>query len=325
MGTFIDGFPQSRGMAHEPVTESLHRDESTTKKSLLKRREYLRFSATAAAVGTLTGTALSGSAAAQGSDSESFNQKLNAVDDLGMDPEGNDAIDTVLIEETPSDTLIEFPAGEYLVTDAVVADVAKRFGIAENDSPGDVTFTFTSAAQESTDAASSPIVLSGEQEVDLPLEASGAQSALVPVGGRPATSTLMVYRDDSFEMHGVELADSEVERTKTLSVVGPSDDIANYRLTVTGSIDADDENGTQQTSSLPSSSVEDALGNTVHHYEYTGEIVSFRLDGPATVTVDDEQVAPEDVVSNPTDRQLPNLIVVDTREEQSDYELQLDD
>ncbi|SFK70230.1 hypothetical protein SAMN04487950_0670 [Halogranum rubrum] len=311
-------------MAHEPVTESLHRDEST-KKSLLKRREYLRLSAAATAVGAVTGTALSGSAAAQRSDSESFNQQLNAVDDLGMDPEGNDAIDTALIEETPSNTLIEFPAGEYLVTDAVVADVAKRFGIAESDSPGDVTFTFASATQESTDAESSPVVLSDEEEIDLPLEAGGTQTATVPAGGQPTTSTLLVYREDSFEMHGVELADSEAERTKTLSIVGPSDDIANYRLTVTGRIDADDENGTQQSSSLPSSSVEDALGDTVHHYEYTGEIVSFDLDGPATVTVDDERVTPEDVVADPSDRRLPDLLVVDTRKEQSGYELRLDD
>lgn len=307
-------------MAREPVTESLQRDESTTNKSLLKRREYLRLSATASAVGSVSATALSGSAVAQRSDEDDFNQQLNAVDDLGMDPEGNAAIDTVLAEDVPDETRIEFPAGEYRITDGVAADTVKRFGIDANDSPSDVTFVFTTATQTPDTAA--PTELTDEDVADVPL---GDDAETASADGQ-ATSTLLVYRANSFEMHEVEPTDVDApERTKTLSIVGPSEDVANYRLTVSGSIDANDENGMQQTRSLPSSSVEDAIGDTAHHYEYTGEIVSFQLNGPATVSVDDEQVAPEEVVSNLSDGHLPGLLVFDARDsEQSSYELRFD-
>lgn len=76
------------------------------------RRSYLKAGA-ATAIGTV---GLSGQATAETRDGISFNQVVDAVDDLGMDPNGNQAIDGKLDDAWGSGTLIEFPPGEYLVT-----------------------------------------------------------------------------------------------------------------------------------------------------------------------------------------------------------------
>ncbi|WP_049915221.1 hypothetical protein [Haloferax mucosum] len=41
---------------------------------------------------------------------------LNAVEDLGMDPTGQEAIDDILDDAYEDDTVVEFPPGDYLVT-----------------------------------------------------------------------------------------------------------------------------------------------------------------------------------------------------------------
>lgn len=78
----------------------------------VNRRSYLKAGA-ATAVGTV---GLSTNVAAETRDGISFNGVVDAVDDLGMDPNGNEPIDDKLDRAWGSGTLIEFPAGQYLVT-----------------------------------------------------------------------------------------------------------------------------------------------------------------------------------------------------------------
>lgn len=286
-------------MAREPVIESLQRDASTDEKQFLKRRDYLRLGATTAAVGTFGGAAMSGSAAAGPAD-DVFKQRLNAVDDLGMDPTGDVAIDEVLSDDVPADTLVEFPPGEYLVTDGFDAADGTRVGITES-AAGDVTFVFA--------GADGPL---GDEE-------------------RTATSTLLVYRENAVEIHEVRVAEFGSEPAapeggtpRTLTIVGPSDGVANYRLTVSDRVDADAETGSQQSTGLPSTSVEDALGDTTHNYEYTGDLAAFELDGEATVYVDGREVDPE-TLSVRGEPHPPNLLVFDARDDgQRGYDLDFD-
>ncbi|MFC5971972.1 right-handed parallel beta-helix repeat-containing protein [Halomarina salina] len=79
----------------------------------IDRRQYLKLGAATAA----GAVAFSGRSTAETRDGVSFDRVVNAVDDLGMDPNGNEAIDSELDSAWGSGTLIEFPPGEYLVTE----------------------------------------------------------------------------------------------------------------------------------------------------------------------------------------------------------------
>ena len=78
----------------------------------IDRRQYLKLGA-ATAVGAV---GFSGRSTAETREGISFDRVVDAVDDLGMDPNGNEAIDDKLDDAWGPGTLIEFPAGEYLVT-----------------------------------------------------------------------------------------------------------------------------------------------------------------------------------------------------------------
>jgi hypothetical protein len=85
------------------------RDEE--KERIIDRRDYLKFtgSATVAA-----GLAAGGASAAVTRHGISFDRVVDAVDDLGMDPSGGEAIDGKLSNVEPN-TLVEFPNGEYKI------------------------------------------------------------------------------------------------------------------------------------------------------------------------------------------------------------------
>lgn len=95
----------------------------------INRRDYLKLGASAAALGSTT---FLGSAAA-GTQREgiSFDTVIDAVDDAGMDPNGNELIDSKLRDSLRPGTLIEFPAGTYKFQDEVVlADNSGMVGVA---------------------------------------------------------------------------------------------------------------------------------------------------------------------------------------------------
>lgn len=65
----------------------------------------------------------------QTASSISFDNTVNAVNDLGMDPNGNDPIDGALESAMDDGTLIEFPPGEYRYTDQHNVSGISRFGV----------------------------------------------------------------------------------------------------------------------------------------------------------------------------------------------------
>ncbi|WP_418285036.1 hypothetical protein [Halorubrum sp. DTA46] len=81
-----------------------------------------------------------------------FDRVVNAVDDLGMDPSGEDPIDDALAEAFETGTRIEFPPGDYTVAEEAATDPPhnpSRFGIVGlGDSHRDVQFHFPNAADE---------------------------------------------------------------------------------------------------------------------------------------------------------------------------------
>ncbi|SEO22627.1 hypothetical protein SAMN04487948_101199 [Halogranum amylolyticum] len=310
-------------MAREPADGSQQRGASSSEKPFLNRREYLRLGATATAVGTVSAATMPTSVAAASSTDHVFNDRLNAVDDLGMDPTGEEAIDDALTE-LPDETLVAFPAGEYLVTDEIETDEEKRVGIEPAAGATDDVRFVVDASSEDASESESPGVLSSRSDDDLAADSAERDASADGHAG----STLLVYREASLELRRVDLADFDSATTftggnpKTLTIVGPDDGVANYRLTVSDRIDARGDEGTQQSAGLPSTSVEDAIGDTRHSYRYTGEIASFRLDGEATVLVDGQEVVPEELAADGP-LSLPELLVFDAREADSGYELRV--
>lgn len=83
----------------------------------LGRRDYL--AGGLAAIGTLAGIGSTPNSIVSASDSIEregieFDQVLDAVDDLGMDPDGEESVSPA-IQEIPADTLVLFPDGDYLI------------------------------------------------------------------------------------------------------------------------------------------------------------------------------------------------------------------
>lgn len=105
----------------------LQSGDSTEKKSLLNRRNYMLLSA--AAVGTV---AVTGGASAETTTVEGieFDRVVNAVDDLGMDPTGSEPIDDQIVWD--DGTLIEFPTGTYRYDGDLQRDLS-RYGWVRED------------------------------------------------------------------------------------------------------------------------------------------------------------------------------------------------
>ena len=111
---------------------------------LLNRRDYVKCSALAA--GGILASSGVGSAAVERHGIQ-FDRVVNAVNDLGMDPNGNDPIDSALISAYESGTLVEFPEGTYRVESELLwRDDKSNFGMRGlGDSHTDVEFTFPNA------------------------------------------------------------------------------------------------------------------------------------------------------------------------------------
>ncbi|MDR5674644.1 hypothetical protein RH858_16080 [Halalkaliarchaeum sp. AArc-GB] len=133
--------PDSDGATddEEPDAENIDADASAG--SLLNRRDYVKLSA--AATGAVLASSGLGSAAEERYGIP-FDRVVNAVDDLGMDPTGSEPIDSALSAAWETGTLIEFPEGDYYVSDTrVVVDDSDRVGMRGlGDDHTDVRFFF---------------------------------------------------------------------------------------------------------------------------------------------------------------------------------------
>ncbi|MDS0300426.1 hypothetical protein NDI76_16890 [Halogeometricum sp. S1BR25-6] len=110
-------------MAERPA-ESRNKTGTATDRTdggrLLGRRDALRLGAATAAVVAGAGAASTSAAAGIEREGVTFDRVVNAVDDLGMDSSGGERIDEKLGAALgDSGTLVEFPAGEYKITQRV--------------------------------------------------------------------------------------------------------------------------------------------------------------------------------------------------------------
>jgi PKD repeat protein len=101
-------------------------DEKHKNNKSFNRRSFLKLTGIATAGVAASGLASRASAVSQ---EIQFDTVLNAVDDLGMDPNGNESIDATLEDAYNDRTLIEFPPGEYLISESHVNRSVSRFGI----------------------------------------------------------------------------------------------------------------------------------------------------------------------------------------------------
>ena len=95
-------FPEKTGSEDET-------SDTFDSRAEIDRRSILKLTGAAVATSGLIGSAT----AATTRHGMTFDTVLNAVDDLGMDPTGTEPVD--LDAHIQSDTLIEFPAGKYLI------------------------------------------------------------------------------------------------------------------------------------------------------------------------------------------------------------------
>ena len=97
-----------------------HAAETASNAGLLGRRSCLKglggLVATAGVAGAASGTA----SAATTRRGIEFNRVVDVVDDLGLDPNGNEPVEKKLNNANQNGTLFVFPEGEYLVTDRVL-------------------------------------------------------------------------------------------------------------------------------------------------------------------------------------------------------------
>ncbi|SFH79118.1 hypothetical protein SAMN04488066_1341, partial [Halorubrum aquaticum] len=116
---------------------------------LMNRRDYVKLSAVT--TGVVLASSGVGSAATE-RHGIGFDRVVNAVDDLGMDPNGNDPIDDALSSAYESGTLVEFPEGTYRVeTELLWRDDESNFGMRGlGESHTDVEFTFPNADESGT-------------------------------------------------------------------------------------------------------------------------------------------------------------------------------
>lgn len=79
-----------------------------------------------------------------------FDRTVNAVEDLGMDPTGEEPIDAALSGAYQEGTLVRFPPGEYRVSKTrVIEGSVSRFGIqGTGENRGDVVFQFPDARSD---------------------------------------------------------------------------------------------------------------------------------------------------------------------------------
>lgn len=102
---------------------------------LLARRDYVKLGVAAAAATVGAGATLSAVSAGADRAGIEFGQVLDAVEDLGIDPEGGASMAQQLTD-LPANTLVQFPAGTYLIDERVEFAVDGTLGF---EADGDAT------------------------------------------------------------------------------------------------------------------------------------------------------------------------------------------
>lgn len=125
-------------------------------------------------------------------DSFAFDTVLNAVDDLGMDPDGTEAIDETFGDAIADHTLIEFPRGEYRFDGQTTVDEVRNFGVrGTGANRNDVVF--------STPATDGPFFLRIESGRNVLFE-----NVTFDIGPGPGSTGLVPIVEDGLVVRNVE-------------------------------------------------------------------------------------------------------------------------
>lgn len=257
------------------------------------RRRFVELAAASTLSMAGIGTARASSVTRHGID---FDRVVNAVDDLGMDPTGDDPIDDRLARSNDGD-LLQFPRGTY------------RFGAGPNDSSLDEeTRGFEGIDDDVTFVASqnSPgYFLQGERmggvylgNVDVDRSArnacagirlSGSRIVARDVGTvteRDTTPFADSYRDDDDPSGaGRDVLAIEGEGTPT-----------NYEVTVSGDVEAIDR--PEEGYGVSGRNVEGVVKSGTSRYAIDGNVTVLRLDGSATASLNGERIDPDRFVTD---------------------------
>lgn len=255
----------------------------------LSRRSYLGLGATTVASLTVTG-ASAGSLRRHGIE---FDRTLDAVEDLGMDPTGVDAVDSQL-KRAGDGTLVQFPEGSY------------KFG------PGDVTL---GADRVGLEGVGETVSFRGPDTGSVVLDATGTTTYLgdITLEDRGESAVDIRLRADRIGLQSIDRLQSPTEKrgptatagTDSLVVDGPG---TGYEITVDGRIEAENK-----PPGYPSSgtNAEGVVDHDPVRYSVDGAITDLRLDGAGTVSLNGRKIDParfgsgypHELVFAPTDRE----------------------
>ncbi len=113
---------------------------------------------------------------------------------------------------------------------------------------------------------------------------------------------------DSSSSAGSSESSTDEKQTHTLAFAGTSDAPTVYYFNVSGEVAEAEESSLGLDANVFDTTVEGAVGNATHAYEFTGEITSIAAEGPGIILLDGERVHPHEAIA--TVPELPNLLII---------------
>ena len=301
----------------------------TTRSPRLDRRSYVKLGG-AVALSTLPTPASAGGSRTITRYGIEFDEVLDAVEDLGLDPTGSAPVDRA-IRAAGDGALIQFPDGIYRferdskgvlfeggrrgiegIGDDVLFTSRATSGcrLAGTDLDGGYIDNVTVAR---TGQPGNPDVrLAGERLVVTNVSfrggCVGTGHAPTLVVSTPSSRGGARLANISSDRHGDHPAST---RTDTLRISGTGTP-ANYEFTVDGRIETDEMPATGH--NLSGANSEGTVEGEPVSYLVDGEITDFRLDGPAAVDLNGEALDPEILGSR-----SPHVLAFDGREAATSY------
>jgi len=281
----------------------------TTRSPRLDRRSYVKLGG-AVALSTLPTPASAAGSRTVTRYGIEFDEVLDAVEDLGLDPTGSAPVDRA-IRAAGDGALIQFPDGIYRFerdSKGVLFEGGRR-GI---EGIGDDVL-FTSRATSGCRLAGTD--LDGGYIDNVTVARTGQPGRPdVRLAGERLVVTNVSFRGGarlaniSSDRHGDHPAST---RTDTLRISGTGTP-ANYEFTVDGRIETDEMPATGH--NLSGANSEGTVEGEPVSYLVDGEITDFRLDGPAAVDLNGEALDPEILGSR-----SPHVLAFDGREAATSY------
>lgn len=157
-----------------------------------RRREYLKLTG-AAAVSVAGSSFATGLVTAKEAGGIEFARTVDMVEDAGADPTGEESCHEEIMEHADDDTLLEFPAGTYLLDKPVTLKGYERLGL--RGAAEDVVFEFTSGTDGYVDILVDDVGRFAYEDIDWDITAENC----APGFGVRARERLHV---ENLEVHG---------------------------------------------------------------------------------------------------------------------------